>query len=504
MDPSQEPVSTDSRGGGGFRTFAVALMAVAGLLLMFGLGYGVNDLVSEDEVRIVTEPASEGEPSRQDAATQAQAQEEAGERSELAVGASILEETFEVLKDEFVDKEILDERSFLDAAIRGAIDSLNDPYTEYLSPGDLALGIGEIESTYEGIGATVTDRSGVIQIVSPFRGSPAEEAGIRAGDIILAVDGEPTDGWTDQQAVQRIRGPRGTEVVLTVQHTDLATGGAPPEIEDITIVRGQIRIQSVFTEPRLELIPGETGPSLVDRDGNLVDDILYINISQFHSNTPEELRSALADADSGQYIGLIVDVRSNPGGLLRQTVEVTDEFLNGGAILSEIDADGEVRTFGAREGGVATSVPIVVLQDDASASGAEVLAAALVDNGRAVIVGTRSFGKGTVNQLHPLTKCGAPEEIGCGALYVTIGRWLRPNGQAIEGLGVSPDFELNLTGDDYIDYGDLQVFAAIDILRGIEPPPPPERVEDEEEGEVERPNVIEREDPHATQSEEEE
>ena len=502
MDPSQEPVSTDSRGGGGFRTFAVALMAVAGLLLMFGLGYGVNDLVSEDEVRIVTEPASEGEPARQDAATQAQAQEEAGERSQLAVGASILEETFEVLKDEFVDKEILDERTFLDAAIRGAIDSLNDPYTEYLSPGDLALGIGEIESTYEGIGATVTDRSGAIQIVSPFRGSPAEEAGIRAGDIILAVDGESTDGWTDQQAVQRIRGPRGTEVVLTVQHTDLATGGAPPEIEDITIVRGQIRIQSVFTEPR-ELIPGETGSNLGDRDGNLVDDILYIHISQFHSNTPEELRSALADADSGQYIGLIVDVRSNPGGLLRQTVEVTDEFLNGGAILSEIDADGEVRTFGAREGGVATSVPIVVLQDGASASGAEVLAAALVDNGRAVIVGTRSFGKGTVNQLHPLTKCGAPEEIGCGALYVTIGRWLRPDGQAIEGLGVSPNFELDLTGDDYIDYGDLQVFAAIDILRGIEPPPPPERVEDEEEGDVERPNVIEREDPHATQSEEE-
>ena len=501
MDPSQEPVSTDSRGGGGFRTFAVALMAVAGLLLMFGLGYGVNDLVSEDEVRIVTEPASEGEPARQDAATQAQAQEEAGERSDLAVGASILEETFEVLQEEFVDKEILDERTFLDAAIRGAIDSLNDPYTEYLSPGDLALGIGEIESTYEGIGATVTDRSGAIQIVSPFRGSPAEEAGIRPGDIILAVDGESTEGWTDQQAVQRIRGPRGTEVVLTVQHTDLATGGAPPEIEDITIVRGQIRIQSVFTEPR-ELIPGETGSNLVDREGNLVDDILYIHISQFHSNTPEELRSALADADSGQYIGLIVDVRSNPGGLLRQTVEVTDEFLNGGEILSEIDADGEVRTFGAREGGVATSVPIVVLQDGASASGAEVLAAALVDNGRALVVGTRSFGKGTVNQLHPLTKCGAPLDIGCGALYVTIGRWLRPNGQAIEGLGISPNFELDLTGDDYIDYGDLQVFAAIDILRGIEPPPPPERVEDEEEGDVERPNVIEREDPHATQSEE--
>ncbi len=482
MDPSQEPAPTASRGSSTVRGFAFVLLAVAGLLLMFGLGYGVSDLTSDDEPQVVAPAGGAAEPAAAEADTSgdAPAPEEAQERSELAVGVSILEEIFEILQEEFVDKEILDERSLRDAAIRGAIDSLNDPYTEYLSPGDLALGIGGIESTYEGIGATVTDRSGAIQIVAPNRGSPAAEAGIRPGDIILAVDGEPTDGWTSTQAAQRIRGPRGTEVVLTVRHTDLATGGAEPEIEDITIVRDQIRIQSVFTEPR-ELIPGTTGPDLVDRDGNLVDDILYVNISQFHSETPGELRSALADAESGRYIGLILDVRSNPGGYLRQTVEVTDEFLDEGVILSEIDADGEMQSFGASEGGVATSIPIVVLQDEASASGSEVLAAALVDNGRAVIVGTRSFGKGTVNQLHPLNKCGAPE--GCGALYVTIGRWLRPNGQVIEGLGIAPDFELELLGDDYIDYGDLQVFAAIDILRGKEPPPPPERVvEDDGDG----------------------
>ena len=484
MDPSQEPAPTASRGSSTVRGFAFVLLAVAGLLLMFGLGYGVSDLTSDDEPQIVAPAGGAAEPAaaETDTSGDASAPEEAQERSELAVGVSILEEIFEILQEEFVDKEILDERSLRDAAIRGAIDSLNDPYTEYLSPGDLALGIGGIESTYEGIGATVTDRSGAIQIVSPFRGSPAEAAGIRPGDIILAVDGESTAGWTDQQAVQRIRGPRGTDVVLTVQHTDLATGGAEPEIEDITITRGQILIHSVFTEPRLEVIPGETGPNLADREGNLVSDILYVNISQFHTETPNELRSALAEAESGQYIGLILDVRSNPGGYLRQTVEVTDEFLNEGAILSEIDADGNMQTFGASEGGVATSIPIVVLQDSASASGAEVLAAALVDNGRAVIVGTRSFGKGTVNQLHPLNKCGAPE--GCGALYVTIGRWLRPNGQVIEGLGIEPNYELELLGDDYIDFGDLQIFAAIDLLRGKEPPPPPERVVEDDGDEV--------------------
>ncbi|MDE2670547.1 MAG: S41 family peptidase [Chloroflexota bacterium] len=499
MEITPEPPASPSRGSSAVRNVAVALLAVAGLLLMFGLGYGVSDLTSEEEVRIVERPASDGEPAAAQPTDQEQAREESGERSELAVGASILEETFEILQEEFVDKEILDERDFRDAAIRGAIDSLNDPYTEYLSPGDLALGIGAIETTYQGIGATVTDRNGVVQIVSPFRGSPAEEAGIRPGDIILAVDGESTEGWTSNQAVQRIRGPRGTEVVLTVQHTDLGPG---PEIEDITIVRDEILIQSVFTEPR-ELIPGESGSDLVDRTGTLVDDILYINIAQFHGETPSELRSALRDAESGRYIGLILDVRGNPGGLLRQTVQATNEFLpDGDVILSEIDADGDVVTFGAQEGGIATSIPIVLVQDEASASGSEVLAAALVDNGRAVVVGVRSFGKGTVNQLHPLSRCGDPA--GCGALYVTVGRWLRPNGQVIEGLGIAPDYEIPLTGDDYIDYGDLQVFAAIDILRGIEPPPPPERVSEEDEERPDIPNVAEREEADSEGSESEE
>ena len=481
LDQSQAPAPGASRGASGVRGVAFALLAIAGLLLTFGLGYGVSDLTRDEEVRVVAPAASDAEPARDDEpAAPAAAADADGERSELAVTGAILEETFEVLQEEFVDKEILDERSFRDAAIRGAIDSLNDPYTEYLSPADLALGIGEIESTYEGIGATVTDRTGVIQIGAPFRGSPAEKAGIRAGDIILAVDGESTEGWTDQQAVQRIRGPRGTEVVLTVQHTD---AGAGPEIEDITVVRDQILIASVFTEPRFELIPGESGEGLVDREGNPIDDILYVNIAQFHTETPDELRSALAEADSGDYAGLIIDVRSNPGGLLRQTVETTDEFLEEGAILREIDADGNTQTFAATPGGVAISIPIVIIQDEASASGSEVLVAALVDNGRATVVGTRSFGKGSVNQLHPLRQCGAPE--GCGALYITIGRWLRPNGQVIEGLGIAPDFEIDMTGDDYLDYGDLQVFAAIDILRGKEPPPPPERPEDDGDGEDE-------------------
>ncbi len=483
MDPSHSPAPVESRAAARGRTIAVVLLGVAALLLTFGLGWGVADLTGDDAETIIV--SADGSDSSTPA-EEAQPSDYLEERSEIAIGAAILTEIYAILEREFVDKAILDERALLDAAIRGALDSLNDPYTEYLSPSDLAIGVGGIETSYEGIGASVTDRSGAIQIVAPFRGSPAEAAGIRAGDVILAVDGESTEGWTDTQAVQRIRGPRGTEVVLTVQHTDLATGGAGPEIEDITIVRGQILIQSVFVEPLLEAIPGETGETIVDRDGNLVTDILYIHIAQFHAETPNELRAALAPLESGLYNGLILDMRGNPGGYLRQTVEAADEFLDEGIILIEIDNEGNRVTYGAREGGAATLIPIVIILDEASASGSEVLAAAIADNGRGTIVGVRSFGKGSVNQLHPLSECGDPA--GCGAVYVTIGRWLRPNEQGIEGLGVAPDYEIPLTGDDYIDYGDQQLFAAIDVLRGQEPPPPPVREETDASEDDEQPD----------------
>lgn len=476
MLPPPAPAPAPSGRSSLFRGIAFMLLTLAALLLVFGLGYGVSELAAGDDAPAVA-PATARTPTPEAAPADADGDGDDGgdERptppsasggSELAGGAAILDEIYDILAEHFVDKELLDERSLRDAAIRGALDSLNDPYTEYISPADFQLGDG-FESSYQGIGATVSDQTGVIQIGAPFRGSPAEAAGIRSGDIILAVDGESTEGWTATQAVQRIRGPRGTEVVLTVRHTE----GGGPEVEDIRIVRDEIRIESVYTIPLLEIFPGESGTDLVDRDGALVTDIAYIHISQIHSRTPDELREALADVEDGRYRGLIVDVRRNPGGLLRQTVEATDEFLDEGVILTEIDADGETTTYGAREGGVATSIPIVVLQNEASASGSEVVSAALADNGRAVVVGTRSFGKGSVNQLHELTRCDEPA--GCGAVYVTIGRWLRPSGVEIEGLGVDPDYDIPLGGDDYIDYGDLQLLAAIDILRGIEPPPPP-------------------------------
>ncbi|MCZ2111706.1 MAG: S41 family peptidase [Dehalococcoidia bacterium] len=420
--------------------FVFLLLAI--VTLAFGLGWGVKTLTADDS-------GSNG------AATGSLATATGKDQ----VGAAILTEIYDLLKNNYVDKNAITPESFREAAINGVLQSLNDTHTAYLSPDDLKAGALDLNSTYQGIGASVSDKSGAVTIVAPFRDSPAEVAGIRAGDIILEVDGAKTDGWSDQQAVEKIRGVKGTTVVLKVKHTD-------GTIQTISVERGEIQIDSVFTEPRLEVIPGESKTRLVDSTGKDVTDIAYINISQFHEKTEEQLKPKLQELQGKPLKGLILDLRANPGGLLSTTVQVADEFLDSGTILSEKDSGGKETTWTAHAGGLFTKLPIVILMDQGSASGAEVLAGALHDNGRAKIVGTRSFGKGTVNQLQPLTKCGSTEQNGCGALYISVGRWYTPNGDQIEGVGVKPDVELPMTNDDYINKGDIQLFKAIDILRG--------------------------------------
>lgn len=420
------------------RWAVLVFLMLAIVTLAFGLGYLVKDL-DGGTAQSTALGAANGTSAKGD-----------------LVGGAILDEIVEILQAQYVDKTTLDAQALRKAAIGGLITSLNDVHTEYLTPADIKAGALNLDSSYDGIGATVTDTSGPVQIVAPFRDSPAELAGIRAGDTIIKVDGERIDGWTKEQAVERIRGAKGTKVVLEVKHTD-------GKVETLTITRGEIPLESVFSEPNLDLIPGESGKKFVDRTGAVVTDIAYLNISQFHDRTVSELKTKLKDVE-GKYKGLVLDLRGNPGGLLSATVEVADEFLNSGVVLSELDANGKTRSWSAKSGGLATKIPIVILMDKGSASGSEVLAGALRDNGRATIVGTRSFGKGTVNQLQPLKKCGDPA--GCGALYLAVGRWLSPNGEQIEGVGIKPDLELPMTRDEYIDRGDIQVFKAIDILHG--------------------------------------
>ncbi len=442
MEPPHE-LAQPSAGEKAARLAVLAFLGLALLTLAFGLGFGLKELTDDGSPAAAPAVATGNSTTTRNGAAD-------------SVGAAAIDEIVEVLQSQYVDRKTLSAEQLKDAAINGMIASLNDRETSYISPDELKAGALQLNSTYQGIGATVSDRTGVIQIVAPFRDSPAEKAGIRTGDVVLEVDGEPTDGWTDQHAVEVIRGPKGTTVKLKVRHADAT-------IEVVEVVRGEIDIESVFVEPNIEVIPGESEKKIVDRTGATAPDICYLAISQFHDKTVSELKAKAGKYEASGCKGLVLDMRGNPGGGLQATIDVADEFLNNGIIIVEQDGNGKQTPTNARPGGILTKLPIVVLLDGGSASGSEVLAAALRDNGRGRILGTRSFGKGTVNRLIPLTSCGTTN---CGAVYVAVGRWLTPKGEQIEGLGITPDVELPMTSEQYIDEGDIQMFKAIELLRG--------------------------------------
>jgi carboxyl-terminal processing protease len=357
-----------------------------------------------------------------------------------AKGFSILNEIYAILQEDFVNPDAVDPDVLRMGAINGLLRALGDPHTVYIDPESYSLGIDVISGTFEGIGAQVEQDpvSGEIVIVTPFRDSPAEDAGVRAGDIVRSVDGESTDGWTVAQAVKRIRGEQGTQVALGIEHSDGAT-------EEVSITRGTIVVPTVFTR------------DIEDAAGEPVDEFAYIELQQFTDQAVRDLREELEkDIDAG-YEGIILDLRRNPGGGLEATVQTADMFLDDGVILTEVSRDGDRSVTRAEPGGPATEIPVVLLVGPGSASGSEVLACALRDNGRATLVGEQTFGKGSVNHLRELSDSGA--------LYVSIARWECPGGEQIEGVGVEPDVKVAFTEEDIQADRDVQLFAAIDFLR---------------------------------------
>lgn len=403
------------------RWTVLTLLAAAAVALAFSVGYVVND-------------AGGG-----GSGTAGQAETASSSDDERDFGT--LNQILDILVAEYVDQDRIDERTLYEAAISGLLQSLADTGTFYVDPDTYRINVLP-SGTFEGIGATVSQQGGEIVIVAPIEGTPAEAAGIQAGDVILAVDDESTEGWTVDKAVLKIRGPKGTPVILTIRHPD-------ETIEDITIVRDEIRVESVSTVP--------PGGALRDESGSVVTDIAYVRLREFTARSDEELRPILSDVSDGDYQGLILDIRANPGGLLNATVSVADMFLDEGIILVEVSRDGEERTFNARVGGEAVDVPLVVLVNQFSASGAEVLAAAIQDNGRGVLLGEKTFGKGTVNVARKLRDGGA--------LFVSIARWLTPERIQIDGVGIRPDIEVVLSDEDIDLRRDRQLLRAIDHLR---------------------------------------
>ena len=330
----------------------------------------------------------------------------------------IVDEAWDILFRDYVDKDKLDETKMSQGAVRGMVEAVDDPYTAYLDPATYELSLTRLEGTYEGIGATVSIEDDQIVVIAPIAGSPAEKAGIRPGDKVLEIDGVSTEGMSLVEAVVIIRGPQGAPVRLLVLHQDETE---PVEIE---IVRDEIELPSVRYEMR--------------------EDIAYINISHFSELTNGQLSSALESITHEAATGIIIDLRSNPGGLLQGVIDVASYFLTEGVVVDVVDNRGGHTTATVTRREVTTDLPLVILVDSFSASGSEVLAGALQDHGRAVIAGTTTFGKGSVNILRQL-KDGS-------GLYITTARWFTPQGRLIEGEGISPDYELELEGEDAIQW----------------------------------------------------
>jgi carboxyl-terminal processing protease len=358
-----------------------------------------------------------------------------------------LNDIYNLLQAKYVDPNLVDHTTLYQAAINGMLQTFPDSGTFYVDPNTVKTSVGP-SGKFDGIGATVASQNGQIVIVAPIEGTPAERAGIKAGDVILEVDGESTQGWTQEKAVLKIRGQSGTSVKLKIQRgTDQLT---------FDIERDEIAVQSVTTQP--------PDGVLKDGAGTTIDDLAYIHIREFDEPTLDEMKTALTAAVSSGKKGIILDLRNNPGGLLRTTADIADEFLDGNeTILTERERDGSEQKFISHPGGSATQIPVVIIMNRFSASGSEVLAAALHDNHRATIVGEKSFGKGTVNISNDL-KDG-------GELFISIAKWLTPNGTQIDGVGIRPDVEIKLSDDDVDLRRDVQLFKAIDILRGTDTTP---------------------------------
>ena len=343
-------------------------------------------------------------------------------------------EAWNIVHERFVDQPI-DDVALVRGAIRGMMDALGDKQTFYMDPIVYESETSSLAGEYEGIGAYVDLDGEFLTIISPIEGSPAEAAGLKPGDAIIAIDGEDMTGSTPEEVRQRVLGEAGTEVKLTVSRE----GESEPL--EFRITRARIVVPSVTGEMR-------------------EDGIAYIDINTFGDKTTGELDTALEAVLRQNPRGIIIDLRNNPGGYLNTAVEVASEFIDDGVILYEQYGDGKRDTFRALGNGRATDLPIVVLINEGSASASEILAGALQDYGRATLVGVQSYGKGSVQQWVPLSNNE-------GAARVTIAKWLTPDERAIDGIGLSPEVYVAMSSEDYEAERDPQLDAATETILAL-------------------------------------
>ena len=331
-------------------------------------------------------------------------------------------DVFERVRADYVEE--VSDQELIEAAIRGMLADL-DPHSSYLDAKSFQDMRVQTKGEFGGLGIEVTMEGGLVKVVSPIDDTPAFRAGVQAGDLISHLDSEPVLGLTLAEAVELMRGPISTDIVLTIRR-------ANREPFDVTITRDIITVKSVRS--RLE------------------GKIAYVRITTFNEQSTPGLESAvqkLRDESGDSLQGFVLDLRNNPGGLLDQAVSVSDSFLNQGEIVSTRGRNpDDAQRFNAREGDLAAGLPIVVLINGGSASASEIVAGALQDHGRAIVMGTRSFGKGSVQTIIPLS--------GNGAMRLTTSRYYTPSGHSIQAKGIEPDIVVPQARLELIEQGEMR------------------------------------------------
>ena len=361
-------------------------------------------------------------------------QQAAAPSSELQTFFAPFWEAWNIVHNQYVDQPV-DDVALMQGAIRGMMDALGDKQTFYMDPEMYKSETQSLQGEYEGIGAYVDTDGEFLTIISPIAGSPAELAGLQPGDKVIGIDGEDMTGTAPEAARLKVLGPEGSSVKLTIRREGQA------EALEFVITRARISIKSA--------------------EGEMLENgIGYVDINTFGDRTTQELRATLDTLLAQNPRGLIIDLRNNPGGYLTTAIDVSSEFIQDGIIMYEKYGNDRRDEYKASGNGQATGIPIVVLINAGSASASEIVAGAIQDYGRGILVGERSYGKGSVQNWQPLSD-------NQGAARVTIAKWLTPNERAIDGVGLTPDVYVEMTPEDMQSGLDPQLDAAIESLLAL-------------------------------------
>ena len=419
------------------KTLKAIILVLVVFLLIFGSFLG--GLIAGNALPIKLLPGSQKTQTTQTAPLPQEAPAQSAEAGTDYTSSSTPEEqkqtfapfweTWKLLHENFVDQP-LDDVALMRGAISGMLAATGDKHTTYMNPTEFEQANASMEGQYEGIGAWVDTTGDYVQVISPMKGSPAEAAGLRANDIVIAVNGEDQTGIPGDLVLKKILGPAGEAVTLTIRRGE--------EKLDFTIVRAKITVPVV--------------------DYRMLDNnIAYVALYSFNEQATAQLRAALKDLMAQKPAGLIFDLRDNGGGYLSTAIEVVSEFIPKGVVMYEEYGDGTRDAYSAQRGGRATEIPLVVLVNAGTASASEITAGAIQDLGRGKLVGVKTYGKGSVQNWIPL-------KTEKGGVRITIARWLTPKGTQISDVGLTPDLIVEMTAEDYAAGRDPQLDAAVQLL----------------------------------------